>query len=98
MAQQEAELLAAVTGRCEDLGLLWHHSPDSRRDRPGFPDLVIAGTRGVLFTELKSDDGRRSLAQIKWAGRLAHAGLTYRLWRPADLKDGTIGAALEAIR
>jgi len=94
----EAELQDAVIGLCKLRGLEWFHAYDSRRSTSGWVDLVIAGGRGALFVELKSEDGRRSMAQIKWAHLIMRAGLQYRLWRPADLKDGTIAKELESIR
>jgi hypothetical protein len=93
----ELELQAAVLDLCHLYRLWAYHPHDSRRSEPGWPDLVILG-KTALFAELKSADGRRSIAQIKVAGRIAGAGLVYRLWRPADLADGTIVKELEAIR
>ena len=98
----EAQLLVEVLELCRRYGLWWFHAYDSRRlvrgDTPddrtqagkGWVDLVIVGNRGAVFAELKSETERRSMAQIKWAGRLQEAGQTYRLWRPADLDDGTL--------
>ena len=101
----EAELLAAVIELCEVRDLWWFHAYDSRatvragtRPANGFVDLVLVGHAGALFVELKSADGRRSMAQIRWADRIIKAGLQYRLWRPGDYKDGTIAKELEVIR
>lgn len=106
----EAELLAEVLELCRRYDLWWFHAYDSRRlvrgdtdsDRipagKGWVDLVIVGHRGALFAELKSEQERRSRAQIRWAERIVKAGLTYRLWRPDDLDDKTIARELEAIR
>jgi len=94
----EAQLQDAVTDLCKLLGL-WHYHPyDSSRSTSGWPDLVILGKRGAIFAELKSEDGRRSRAQVDVARRLEQAGLAYRLWRPSDLKAGIIRKELEAIR
>ncbi len=94
----EAELQAAVTEICNAKGLWWFHPHDTRRSNSGWVDLAILGSRGALFAELKSENGRRTMDQIKCAGRIVQAGLQYRLWRPADLKDGTIAKELTAIR
>jgi hypothetical protein len=106
----EAELLAEVLELCRRYGLWWFHAYDSRRmvrgdtdaERiqagKGWVDLVIVGRSGALFAELKSEQERRSRAQIHWADRLVKAGQTYRLWRPDDLTDKTIAKELEAIR
>ncbi len=96
----EGELLELVQGECDRLGLLWHHCPDSRRcDGPrGFPDLLIAGPRGLVLIELKTHHGETSGEQDLWAWTLAHGGRDhYRLWRPADLEAGTVRAILERL-
>lgn len=106
----EEELLEELLKLCRLHELWWFHAYDSRRfvrgddeyqrmqAGKGWVDLVLVGDHGTLFVELKSEDGRRSRAQIRWADRIVRAGLAYRLWRPDDLKDGTIAAQLEAIR
>lgn len=71
----------------------------------GFPDLVLAhgGRSGgarramlpcVIFAELKSDTGKLSDEQSKWAEVLtAVPGVEYYLWRPDQLE--TIARRLE---
>lgn len=96
----ELELLAAVVEQCGELGLLWHHCTDSRscHGASGFPDLVIAGRRGVIFAELKSDIGETSAEQDLWLWTLARTSILYQLvWRPADLETGRIRGQLELI-
>lgn len=63
----------------------------------GYVDTVLIGRAGILFVEEKSDDERRSRQQIRWADRIATAGGMYRLWRPEDLKAGTIADELDKI-
>ncbi len=94
----EAELQDAVIELCQLKGVWWFHPHDSRRSIRGWVDLVVLGNHGALFAELKSEDGRQTMDQIRCAGRITKAGLQYRLWRPADLKDGTIAKELSAIR
>lgn len=106
----EAELLDAVTRKCNLWDLWWFHAYDSRRTvrgqdpservkaGAGWVDLVIVGRHGALFVELKSEHERRSMAQVRWADRIVKAGLQYRLWRPEDLADDTISKALQEIR
>lgn len=62
-----------------------HHSADSRRAHAGWPDLVLAGHRRVLFAELKTERGRLRPEQTRWLELLAAAGLEVALWRPRDL-------------
>ena len=75
--------------------LVFHASPSSprpgvwRSDGKGFPDLVLVSTampsRGVIFCELKTADGKLSPEQEKYARALIAAGIEYHLWRPRDL-------------
>lgn len=81
----EAELQAAILeyiGYLPDV--LVYHVYDSRRSNPGFPDLVILGTRGVLWRELKSAKGRTSKDQKTWIAALERAGEDVAVWRPED--------------
>jgi hypothetical protein len=101
----EAELNREIRALCEHLRLYafsatTHRIPGASA-RPGsskgFPDWVIAGPGGILFREAKSEDGRRSLAQIEWAKEIGRAGGNYAVWRPADLASGVIRSELESI-
>jgi hypothetical protein len=92
----ERQMMAAVRELAN--GLLLYHATDSRRDAPGFPDLVIAGPRGVLFRELKSAAGRLRPDQTTWRYTLMAAGADYAVWRPADLADGRVAAELDRLR
>ena len=75
--------------------LVFHASPSSprpgvwRSDGNGFPDLVLVSTsvpsRGVIFCELKTAEGKLSAEQEKYARCLINAGIEYHLWRPRDL-------------
>lgn len=96
----EAELLDAVTGECDRLGLMWVHNPDSRlvRGTPGLPDLLICSLVGLLLAELKGVDGQTSAEQDLWAWTLRTAGVRYRLWRPANWESGEIRADLALMR
>jgi hypothetical protein len=93
----EAELLANVLLLADYLHLLAYHDNDPRRNLAGFPDLVIAGPRGVIFAELKSGTGGYSAAQKRWRWMLQASGATYRLWRPGDLTSGKIEDQLRGI-
>lgn len=53
----------------------------------GFPDLVLIHPErrcGVLFVELKSDDGKIGPAQAEWGEWLRSAGEAWLVWRPKD--------------
>jgi hypothetical protein len=44
-------------------GWWWYHTNDSRRSRPGFPDLVLIKPPKVIFLEVKREKGRLTVAQ-----------------------------------
>lgn len=95
----EEQLLQLVIGRCEELQIRVFHSSDSRRDvGRGFPDLVIAGNRGLIFRELKTESGQLESAQKIWKWRLHACRASWALWRPADWQSGRIENELELIR
>lgn len=100
----EAELLTAVTsgtrrqpGLCKVLGVLYFHVYDSRRSMPGFPDLLLVGSGGFAFRELKSDTGTLRPEQRQWRDALRAAGADWGLWKPCDLASGRIRAELAAL-
>jgi len=105
-ADQYAHLMAAqMTERAfqqavENLALragwLVYHTHDSRRSRPGFPDLVLVhAARGlVLFRELKTQTGRLTPAQKRWLTDLKTAGADAAVWRPLDWHTHTIHRTL----
>ena len=85
----EAEFQRAVIDLCRWLGLHYFHDNDSRRNRAGFPDLVICGNGGVLYRELKTERGRIRPEQATWLDRLRQAGADADVWRPSDMSRVT---------
>jgi hypothetical protein len=80
----EKEWQQRITDTCDVLRLRWHHETDSRRSKKGFPDLVIVGTNGVIFVELKSQRGRIKAEQQEWVDDINTAGGEAHIWRPLD--------------
>ena len=85
--QDKGEQIAKMNG-----WLIFHPSPHQvrpgvyRSDGKGFPDLCMAHpTKGVLFVELKTETGRLSPDQIKWAEALKANGIEYYVWRPSQI-------------
>ena len=107
MADPEAQLQRAVLELCQYRHVLVHHCraavlPSGRIATPiqgnaGFVDLVIAGPAGVLWRELKSEDGRLSKAQAEWIALLHRGGADVAVWRPSDLTSGRIQREIEAV-
>jgi hypothetical protein len=94
----EAEFQAEVERMCVSRRLLFHHCQTSYTcsGPNGFPDLVIAGTRGVIFAELKVFAQLRG-KQVDWFHTLAASGARYCLWAPDHLSDGTIARELDSL-
>jgi hypothetical protein len=93
----EAELLKAVTKRCDDLGLYWYHNFDWRTGKmAGWPDMVIVG-HGMLFRELKSAGEPVKANQSDCGRRISAAGGNWAVWRPADLESGHIQRELREL-
>ena len=92
----EAELLARVVLLMDELGLAWHHCYEPRccGGSPGWPDLTIAGSGGIVFRELKSEDGRVTLKQRQLGRRILAAGGNWGVWRPVNLDSGSIESVL----
>lgn len=84
LKMSEAQYQQRILEYCDFLGLLVFHDNDSRRNRAGFPDLVIVGRRRVLFRELKTDTGKLRDDQKTWLSRLVAAGADVGVWRPRD--------------
>lgn len=93
---REAELDKAIRGLCDGFRLLRYHTTDSRRCPVGFPDLVIAGPRGMLFRELKATRGYTSKVQAQWLDMLARHG-DAAVWTPYDLLSGRVARELRAV-
>jgi hypothetical protein len=99
----EAQLLAAITGRCEQLGIAWVHidTPHHNRRRQnmiGFPDLFLCGSRGVAYRELKREGPPRMRPeQTAWKYQLLAAGANWGIWQPGDLESGRVDVELEAL-
>lgn len=51
----------------------------------GFPDLILARGRRLIFAELKADSGKLRPNQRDWLHTLAQTGAECYLWRPKDL-------------
>ncbi len=65
-------------------GWMAHHTYDSRRSQPGYPDLALCRQGEYLLVELKTDKGRLRPAQRQWLDALRSAGIEVWVWRPAD--------------
>lgn len=81
---REDALQQLVMDAAKAHGLLAYHTHDSRRSNPGWPDVVLVGARGVLFRELKAEQGRVSPMQKFWLQALDLAGANSGIWRPED--------------
>ena len=74
----EKQFQQQIINLAQLFGWLTYHNPDSRRSTPGFPDLVLARNKTIIFAELKTTRGRTTKHQKRWAEHLPH----HRTWRP----------------
>ena len=94
----EAELMEFIRAAVKNLGLLAYHAHDARKSwGPGFPDLVVVGRGGCIWREVKTESGSLSPEQRQWGDALKRAGQNWRIWRPADRFDGSIGQELAGV-
>jgi hypothetical protein len=93
----EKEFQARVVELAGARGWLTFHVVDSRKCKRGFPDLVLVrplnhqdpGDRGLVFAELKKEDGDTRPEQRTWLAALmnqmtAGSVLGVFVWRPSD--------------
>ena len=95
-AMSEKDLQETVRRICANLGLYCFHVQNSKGCPAGWPDLAIIGRR-LIFIELKSQAGTVSAEQAEVGRKLKAAGQSWRIWRPTDLIDGTIGQELAVL-
>lgn len=96
-AMSEDELLSTVRLYGKQFDLLVFHPHDSRRSEAGFPDCTIVGRRGVMWRELKRENGRVTAAQQTWLNRLTSAGQDAGVWRPSQLVSGRVLREMRAL-
>ncbi len=93
MLQQMSEDAWQKTVMERAVTLKWrlYHVYDSRKDKRGFPDLVLIKPPHVLYVELKTANrikSRRSVEQKEHGDDLLRCpGSFYFLWRPQHLDD-----------
>jgi hypothetical protein len=91
-------LLAETRKAIRDLGLWAYHTKRSDGSDKGWPDLVIIGPGGVLYREIKTEEGKVTTEQLDVMRRLEEAGQDVDVWRPTDWYSGRIQRELNAIR
>lgn len=85
MFVSEADFMSKVRALCRFYGVTAYHTHNSVRSDPGFPDLVLVGSKGVLYRELKTETGRVTAMQKHWISILQAAGQDADVWRPSDI-------------
>jgi hypothetical protein len=107
-SMSEAELQANVIDAARKLGWRIAHFRPAKTEKgwrtpveadgKGFPDLVLANGKTVVFAELKSQKGRVEPEQWAWIDALM-VGMQCQafLWRPSDWMNGTIESVLSIL-
>lgn len=73
-----------------------YHAAYSLGSEAGYPDWTFIGPHGVMWRELKRENGRVTPAQQAWLDALTAAGMDAAVWRPSDLIGGRVGRELLA--
>lgn len=87
VVQSEAAFQRAVERLLDLYGWRWHHEVDSRKSKPGFPDLIACRRDRALAIELKSARGVLSADQREWIAALQGSGVETHIWRPKDMDE-----------
>lgn len=65
----------------------YYHTTDSRKSKPGFPDLVLVRPPEIIIVELKAERGVVSAMQTYWLQSLQGCGIETHVWRPRQELD-----------
>ena len=82
----ERQFMGKVEQLAEYCGWWVWHDNDSRRNRAGWPDLVLLRPGRLIFAELKTDTGKLSAEQRRILSMLKMAGQEVYVWRPTDFE------------
>lgn len=103
----EDDLLTAVLDLCRYVNVRTLHIRPARTalgwrtavsgDGKGFPDLLIVGSKGVLYRELKTAKGLLTPDQKAWLECLKAAGQNAAIWRTEHLPSGLILREIQAV-
>ena len=95
----EAQFQAELIKFCQRRGWLVHACWDGWYcDGKGFPDVVVASPRNLVWAELKRHTTSRVRPeQTTWAYTLQAAGEHYRRWTIANWVDGYVRAELQRL-
>lgn len=67
------------------LSVRGRHMTATAYDGRGYPDLTLVHPdRGIMFRELKRQNGKLTEQQIAWLQALDAAGVDAGVWRPSD--------------
>lgn len=84
----EAQWRKSVCDLLDAAAWKWHYVHDSRRDKPGLPDLIAVRGVRLLFIELKTMTGKIRREQAEWLEALrATAWVEVYVWRPCDMEQ-----------
>ena len=79
----ENELQQRIIELAKFLRIPYWRDNYSRRNIPGWPDIVLIGST-IVYAELKSDIGHLRPEQAAFIDALRNAGAEVHVWRPRD--------------
>ena len=95
-SQSEAKYQEAIVDLARGLGWEDYHTHDSRKSRPGFPDLMLLRPPRQVVAELKSRKGVVTPAQQRWLNLFWLCGAETYLWRVGENDISEIADILTA--
>jgi hypothetical protein len=98
MTTSELDYTQQIMEIAQRIGFLAFHDQDSRRNNPGFPDIVLIGFGRAIILELKIPTGRLSTEQNAWIRAMAAAGLDVRVLRVTPTSIDALRVELTGIR
>lgn len=84
----EKAFQAQIVHLAKRYGYLVFHPLRMQGSTAGYPDLTLVHvTHGILWVELKREDGRLTYAQMEWRDSILAAGGRHFVWKPSDLPE-----------
>lgn len=84
------EIVAEIQARAAARGVLSHYCGRAARcaGGPGLPDLLLVGTAGLAWVEVKTPGDKLSKDQTRWKWALRAIGEIHEVMGESDLAEG----------
>jgi hypothetical protein len=96
-SMSHADLETEIRKLCKERGIKVWQDKDPRRNEKGFPDFLLLGSGNVLWRELKTMQDDLKPEQRRFGSWLMRSDQDWAVWRPSDLRNGSIETQLDRI-